>query len=71
MGAGLGKKTDMFSIKFDPTEMCENEAMELYAILEAELLLKYSGLKPGEIKAYWVNATPYCRMRTIEVGFPS
>ena len=46
------------------------KTMERCVKLEQKLLLGYSGLSKHEIRAYYVEISPYCKLRTIEVGFP-
>ena len=44
--------------------------MQRCSELELKLLqFKYTGLQKDEIKAHYVEISPYCKLRTIEVGF--
>ena len=56
----------MLEHDFDNMEL----TMRRCQTFELELLYRYSGLDPSEIKAYYKEVSPYCKLRTIEVGFP-
>lgn len=55
------------SLEFDYTDI--SKTIDRCLILESKLMSRFSGLTKREYRAKFVELSPYCRLRTIEVGF--